>query len=239
MARAKLGLLILAVTFTSGCMTGPSAVSRNETSSVVLMTSAAAEEHEMRTQAAALDEMTRDLMRKATTKGAVIGAVAGCGLAAMTGAGKNKCLGGAVAGGVVGGIIGNARGKKQVQERFEVVSLSRVMPSVQASKDQMELVRQGIPSMLSAQEKEINALQIERDAGRISKDTFDNRINEIRENRRAVAHSLSLSADQSSQALNALKRAEAEGQDGLSWYIHTVSGIEEDAVSARSSISLL
>lgn len=218
---------------------GTSQVSRNETSSVEFMSSAAAQEHEMHMQAQALDEMTRDMMVKATTQGAVLGAVAGCGLAAMTGAGKNKCLGGALVGGAVGGAIGHAQGKKQVKERVELVSLSRVMPSIKASKDQMALVEKGIPDMLAAQEKEISTLQRDRDAGRISEETFETRVGEIRENRRALAQSLSLSAEQSSEALAALKSAEAEGQDGLSWYIHTVSGIEQDAVSARSTISLL
>lgn len=193
----------------------------------------------MQAQADALDHMTKDLVRKSTMKGTAIGALAGCGLAAMTGAGKNSCLKGALAGGVVGGIAGHVHGKAQVEKRVEIVSLSRVMPSIRAASGQASLVNRNVPGLIKAQNREIERMQLQVARGEMSKQQFDGYMTKIRADRQSLTNSLALSADQARQAREALEIAEDQGQQGLSWYIHTVSQVEEDAVSARSAISLL
>ncbi|MCT4556900.1 MAG: hypothetical protein N4A61_02460 [Pelagimonas sp.] len=239
MKRARIGIAILAVLATAGCSTNLSGVTRQSTQEFTTTPVISTQQAQLHDQAVALDRMTRDLVRKSTTKGIMIGAAAGCGLAAATGAGGDKCLTGALAGGAIGGVIGHSAGKQQVKKRIEIVSLSRVMPSVRETRDQMALVKQGVPAFLSTQNSEVDALNSQLAAGTITQETHAARLDQIRESRRALAETLSLSAAQAQAALDALKDAKAQGQEGLDWYIHTVSNVEKDAVSARSSISLL
>ena len=59
-------------------------------------------------QAEALDKMTRDVIRSSTVNGALIGAVAGCGLTVVSAGNAKNCVGGLVAGGVVGAAVAPA-----------------------------------------------------------------------------------------------------------------------------------
>ncbi|CUH79520.1 hypothetical protein [Tropicibacter naphthalenivorans] len=240
MFPSKIIALTLCVAVTSGCSTLTPSVTRTDTAALTATQVAPGQrDAQMLKQTAALEAATRDLVRKSTVQGAAIGAVAGCGLAAVTGAGKNQCLGGALAGGVVGAVVGNARGKAQVEKRVEIVSLSRVMPSLRDADAQMSLVGQNLPQMLAAQDAEIAALDSQLATGQITRAAHAARVGEIREVRETIAASLDLSAEQAREAHNALKGADAQGQDGLAWYLFKAQKLEKQAVSARGAISLL
>lgn len=214
-------------------------VSRDQTPDLATIQTGNQEERVLAEQAVALDQMTKDLVRQATLKGAAIGAAAGCGLAMVSATESGKCLVGAVAGGAIGAVAGNAMGKREVEKRVEIVSLSRVTPSIAHSQKQMAMVSDGLSSMLTAQKAEMADLEAQRTEGRITQAQYEARIAEIRDARASMTESLTLSARQAEQALDAMKAAKAQGQTGLDWHIMQVETLEDEAISARSRISLL
>ncbi len=198
-----------------------------------------AQEAQLTEQATALDRLSNDLMRRAMTRGAKVGAAAGCGLAVVSTSSGANCLAGALAGGTVGAVAGHAAGKKQVDARMELVSLSRVTPSITRTRDQMQLVEQGLPDLLASQARELATLRERMLAGELTETAFDARVAEIKQSRAMVAEALSLSASNARAAHKALAEAKSDGQTGLDWHLMMVGKLEKDALSARSSISLL
>lgn len=237
MLRLKSILLVLCAMVLSACAQTktPITSSMNRTALPAAQTE---QERAVMRQANALDRMSRDLVRKTTMKGAAIGAVAGCGLAVVGGA-KSKCAQAALVGGVIGGVAGNAAGKDQVKKRVEIVELSRVLPSLRETKEQMALVSQDVPSLIAQQDAEIASMQTQLAAGTLDQTSYDARLAEIRSVRSDLAQALSLSARQAKQAKEALLAAKAQGQTGVDWYIAETNKLEVEAVSARAQISLL
>ena len=160
-------------------------------------------------------------------------------MAVVTGSGKNSCLKAAVVGGAVGGVAGHASSKKEVKKRVEMVSLSRLKPSVVKARDQMALVDGDLDTILSAQNAELTALPDQVANGAMSAAQADARRAEIATYRADPAKSFSLSASQARDAHAALLDAKEKGQDGRDWYLMQAQKIEAEAVSARSQISLL
>jgi hypothetical protein len=76
-------------------------------------------------------------------------------------------------------------------------------------------------------------------AGKITEAALVARTNEIRESRGNLANALTLSAEQSHEALLHMEAAKAKGQDGLDWHMNAAKNMSRDAVSARSTISML
>lgn len=189
-------------------------------------------------QADALDQMSKDLVRKTTLNGAALGAVAGCGMAIIGGS-KAQCAQAALVGGVVGGITGHAKGKAQVKKRVEIVELSRVLPSLRETSDQLEIVSGGVDALIAQQNAEITTLKRQVASGEITQDAYNARLSDIGLLRSELAKSLSLSASQAKQARAALQNAQAQGQYGVDWYIDATQKLEQDAVSARAKLSLL
>ena len=239
MLRIKaLSVTLLALTI-AGC--GQTQfVSRNKVDPELLrLDSSAFQEQQLTEQAEALDRITKELVQRATVKGAAIGAAAGCGLAVISVSEGGKCLAGALAGGAFGAVAGNAAGKRQAQARVEMVSLSRVTPTIGEAQKQMAAVSDGLPAMLATQNEELATLKTRLAAGEIDQATFDARLTEIRNTRAEVAQSLTQSAEQARTTANVLKEAGAQGQEGLDWHIMSVETLEDEAVSARSRIELL
>lgn len=189
-------------------------------------------------QAEALDRMSKDLVRKTTFRGAAIGAVAGCGFAVIGGS-AGRCAQAALAGGVIGGVAGHVSGKAQVQNRVELVELSRVLPSLRQTSEQVALVSGGVDDLVASQDAEIRVLKQDLAEGVISQDIYDERLADIRDIRAQLAEALSLSAAQAKQANQSLREAKDQGQTGVEWYINATSDVEDQAVSARAQLSLL
>ena len=196
------------------------------------------QEHVLAEQADALNKMSTDLVRKTTLNGAAIGALAGCGLAVVGGS-KNQCIQAALVGGAVGAVTGHAKGKARVAKRVEIVELSRVLPSLRTTTNQLGVVASGVDTLIAEQDAEIFALKQQVEAGQLSQETYETRLSDIRLVRSELAQALSLSASQAKQANLALQNAQDQGQTGVEWYISATEKLEQDSVSARAKLSLL
>lgn len=190
-------------------------------------------------QAQALDQMTRELVRSTTGKGAAVGAATGCSFALFSGSNSARCLTGALFGGAAGAAIGHDIGKKQVADRIEIVSLNRVVPAIVGAQKQMAHLTDTMPSLIAEQDAEMAMLKSQMDSGAITPSEYDLRIGEIRDTRAQVTTALTLSAEQARAAKTALKEAGDKGQQGLEWHILQVDTLEDEAISARSRITLL
>lgn len=239
MLRATPLLLIAFVTTIGGCGQLDIVSRGNAALDPTTTVSASASEQRLTEQAIALDQMTRDLKRKATLQGAAIGAAAGCGLAVVSASSGGQCVAGALAGGAVGAVAGHAAGQKAVEKRVELVSLSRVTPVLAEAKNQMALVNQGLPEMLAAQSAETERLDGQLRSGDITQAQYDARLGKMQAARAELAEVLTLSASQVRAARQALEDAGQKGQTGLDWHVMTAKTLEQDAVSARSQLSLL
>lgn len=237
MLPAKILVLSVIVMSVAACGQMPS-VSRNASALSFTATQDGADDA-MVEQARALDQMTKDILRRTTMQGAAIGAAAGCGLAVVSASEGGKCLMGALAGGAAGAVVGNAVGQRKVRERVELVSLSRVTPAISGAQKQMATLTETMPGLLESQDQEIADLKAAHAAGEISDKAYAGRMAEIRAARAEVAQALSMSAEQAHAAKLALKDAGAKGQTGLDWHIMSIETLEDEAVSARSRISLL
>ncbi|MCT4555116.1 MAG: hypothetical protein N4A53_10545 [Pelagimonas sp.] len=239
MFRARLTLIALSLPLLAACAEMPTASRNTVLDPAMTAPLRSGDEMQLAAQAEALDVMTRDMLRRATLRGAAGGAIAGCGLAVVTGSGKNSCLKAAVVGGAVGGWTGHAAGRKEAEKRVELVSLSRLKPSVVKARDQMGLVDGDLNAVLNTQNAELTALPDRVATGGMTAAQADARRAEIAAYRADLAKSFSLSASQARDAHAALLDAKMQGQDGLDWYLMQTRKIETEAVSARSQISLL
>jgi len=224
----------------AGCMQshGPTVSSRSnfaENAAVSAMPS----EDIMAQQTHALTKMTKDIIRKSTVNGAIIGAVAGCGLVVISAANAKNCIGGALVGGSVGALAGNANGKKNARKRIELVSPNALARSIGKADKHMDLVTRDLPTLLAQQDKDIAALTQSMKNGQITEAQYVQRFNAIKTNRAELAQSLSLSAAQANEAHRNLEAARSQGQTGLDWHLSATKNLARDATSARSNISLL
>lgn len=212
---------------------------RNTAAPASAHTAAAHGETQMTQQTAALANMTQDIVRKSTTKGIAIGAIAGCGLAVVSASNAKNCVSGALIGGIAGGIAGNAQGKKEAKRRVELVSPSALVRSIGKASKQMNTVSRDLPTLLASQETEMKTLEAQRKTGKITAQAHETRVSEIKQNREALAETLTLNAAQASEAHKNLKNAAAQGQTGLEWHINATEHLQNESLSARSAISLL
>ncbi|MFW2588397.1 hypothetical protein [Sagittula sp. SSi028] len=236
MLRAKIILMSLCFLTTAGCG-GLNAVSRNDTGMAFAAGDVANPDQTILSQAHALNDMTAELVRRATVKGAVTGAAAGCGLALVADGGQ--CIAGAVLGGGLGAMVGNAMGRDQVANRVEIVKLSQVTPAIADAQKEMAQMNDGLSDYLDQQDQELATMRELRDSGMVASEDYDARVDHVRLLRADLAQSLSLSAEQARIAKTALQQAGAQGQTGLDWHIMSAETLEDEAVSARSRISLL
>jgi uncharacterized protein YcfJ len=208
-------------------------ISTQESQSVI------SHENQIEAQTKALTDMTRDIVRKSTIKGAAIGAVAGCGLVLLSASNAKNCVTGALTGGAIGAIAGAAAGKKQTEKRVELVSPSALVRSISKADDKMDEVARDLPKMLAQQDTEIATLNTQMAGGEITSTQFAHRFEVIKANRVQLAEALSLSATQANEAHRNLQVAQSEGQTGLDWHLSATKNLARDVLSARSAISLL
>ena len=201
--------------------------------------SASIQETQMSAQTEALSNMTRDIVRKSTVKGAAIGALAGCGLVLISSANAKNCVTGAITGGVVGALVGTAAGNKQAAKHVELVSPSALVRSIGKADDKMDAVTRDLPTLLAQQDTEISNLNVKMKNGQITQDQYAHRFEVIKANREQLAKALSLSAAQANEAHRNLQSAQSEGQTGLDWHLSATENLARDATSARSAITLL
>lgn len=229
--------MVLALLGVAGCGTGtvPTRNLVDQQSAVA----PAPTETAVAAQADALRALSRDMLVKATMRGAAYGAVAGCGLAVVSDSAKARCLQAAAAGGAVGAVVGNVAGRQQIARRVEIVSLNRLLPSLLETDEQLVRVNGNIPRIMAMQDEELARLRAARAQGQVSDAEYQARLSEIRAIRAEIARALTDSAAHAAETHARLQEAEAQGQPGLAWYLNATRRLQDDAVSARSRIDLL
>jgi len=190
-------------------------------------------------QTAALAENGRQLVRASTGKGAALGAALGCGIGLVSAGNISGCARSAATGAVTGAVRGRLAGEKDVTRRVEIASPNALVRNIRQANDQLDHIEVSLPTLLAAQDAELDALAIAIAAGTISQTQHDKRIAQIAADRAALAEALTLSATQAELATQNLRDAAAQGQTGLEWHISAASQLARETTSARSSITLL
>jgi len=190
-------------------------------------------------QADALSDLSQGIVRASSVKGAKIGAAVGCGISIVSSGNAKRCVTGALTAGAAGAALGHQSGKRQVSQRVDLVSANKLVRSIRATNDGMDVLTTSLPALLKAQDTELENLSFKRDMGTITQAAFEKRYVEIKENRAQLAHSLTFSAAQAKQAGQNLQDAASQGQTGLEWHFGATQHIAKQAASARSSITLL
>lgn len=232
----RITLALTAIIALSACSAGHTRpeVTRNLPVTGFQAASLAGKERIVDRQADALSAHTAEILRKATMKGAGIGAAAGCGLGLATGTGAGRCFGG-----VVGAAAGHAAGAAMVSKRVEIVAPSPLVSGLSDAGRDLTALQRDLPSVLAAQDAELAQMRDQRDTGIITETAYAKRLSEIAEHRSRLASALDLSARQARETAKALRSAQTAGQTGLDWHVFQAERIETRAASARSAISLL
>ena len=193
----------------------------------------------LQSQADGLTQMANGIVRASTAKGAMFGAALGCGISVIAAGSVDKCVTGALVSGASGAITGNRAGKKDVARRVEIADPNALVRSIRRSNDGLVTLNETLPAHLAAQDAELRALKAGLADGSVSQARYDQKVDAIRQNRAKLAEALTLAAHQSRTAVANLENAAAQGQTGLEWHILATSKLEENTISARSSIKLL
>lgn len=241
MQAAKLTISLIILAALAGCMdTRTNTVSKTSVSYGTVQTAQKTpSELRLEAQARSLDDMTREIIRASTIRGAGLGALAGCATAMISASGAQQCIGGAVAGGAIGAAIGKAHGEKQVAKRMAFVSRKDVAQSLSRASARLGSVRSGLAEVMAAQDAERRALRGKLAGGEITQEAFEARLAAMAETRRVVAEALTLTARQAKAAKANIASAQGKGQTDLEWHVEAADELEHEAISARSGISLL
>ena len=230
-------LSVLALTALSACGSIPESPTRSQATPMAF--AASSQYAEIDAQAASLNRMADELVRKSTGKGAVIGASLGWGLGLISASSAQKCVTGAVAGGVVGAVVGHEHGKRKVAARVAQVSKQELSNTLLDAGKQLSEIKQTLPQVLAQQNAELARLKQQKAANALSQEEYDARFNAIRDARAALAAALSESADKARVSADNLGTAASQGQSGLMWHIGEAKRLEDDSMSTRSQITLL
>lgn len=220
----------------SGCANSPRSASIAPAS--MSFQASSTDEAVLLQQTATLDRMMSDIVRHTTIKHAAVGAAIGCGLAVVTASASN-CVAAAAAGGAAGAVSGHIAGKRDVARRMELVSANSIVRSIRKSNTQLGDINADLPKFLAQQDADVKGLNSLKSMGTISAEEYESRMNAIRSSRAELAEALLMSSKQARTASANLREAAAQGQSGLDWHISAVDQMEREALSARSSISLL
>ena len=228
-------LSIAALTLTACAHTTPHAPTRLETNPLGFHGSVLASDG-MTEQARQLNAHANAIVRASTLKGAMIGAAVGCGLGVLS---ASNCIITAAVGAAGGAVIGNMAGKKDVQRRVTLASPNALVRNLRKANDNLASLQTSLPDLLAAQDAQLNKLSLSLAAGQISKETHDQRIKAIRDDRAKLAEALLMTAQQSQKAATNLRAAAQAGHSGLDWHIGATDQLARDSLSSRSSITLL
>lgn len=232
MQLGKMGVMVLLALGLAGC------AAQDVTRATADMTALVATDDTRATeQAVALRDMTQTMLRKATLRGATMGAVVGCGMATVVGDGG--CLQAAVIGGAIGGLAGQADARRNIARQIEIVQPAKVLPTLTSARAQLRQVQTTVPALLAAQDAELADLHARVATGAVPQSEYDGRLAAIRQARTDLAAALLSAAEQTRATRDAMTAARDQGQDGLDWYLSTTEEMERKVMSTRSTISLL
>jgi hypothetical protein len=172
-------------------------------------------ERKLEAEAKSLNQVTNDIIVRNTVEGAVVGALAGCGIALLMGGDGNDCARGAVVGGVAGGVTGNQVGRAAAAKNVELVKRDQVLANLRGVSTRLNSVESNLRSVVRAQNAEIASLNRQLAAGQVTKSSYNARVNAINSNRRTVESALAASERNIVKTRNELRSARQQGQQGL------------------------
>lgn len=172
-------------------------------------------ERKLEAEAKSLNQVTNDIIVRNTVEGAVVGALAGCGIALLMGGDGNDCARGAVVGGVAGGVTGNQVGRAAAAKNVELVKRDQVLANLRGVSTRLNSVESNLRSVVRAQNAEIASLNRQLAAGQVTKSSYNARVNAINSNRRTVDSALAASERNIVKTRNELRSARQQGQQGL------------------------
>ena len=172
-------------------------------------------ERKLEAEAKSLNQQTTDIIVRNTVEGAVVGALAGCGIALLMGGDGNDCARGAVVGGVAGGVTGNQVGRAAAAKNVELVKRDQVLANLRGVSTRLNSVESNLRSVVRAQNAEIASLNRQLAAGQVTKSSYNARVNAINSNRRTVDSALAASERNIVKTRNELRSARQQGQQGL------------------------
>lgn len=187
-------------------------------------------------QAKSLTEVSRDIVVRNTIEGAVVGAVAGCFLAELTGA---KCVEGAVVGGIAGGVGGNAVGKKAADVNKELVNQRQVIANLSGINKKLAGVQSSMRRVVSAQNTEIGSLKRQLTNKQISKSQYSSRVRAINSNRRNVSASLQRTEQNVANSRKRLVSLEKQGGKSLTSSKRAAATTQSRLANLRKSVFLV
>ena len=193
----------------------------------------------MTEQAQALNAHAKAIVRASTLKGAMIGAAVGCGISVLAASAASNCVKSAAVVAAGGALAGNIAGKRDVKRRVTLASPNALVRNLRKANGSLAEIETSLPELLAQQDAELNHLSLAFASNQVSKQTHDQRVAAIRQDRAALAQALLQSAQESKQAAANLRAASDAGHTGLDWHISATDQLARETLSARSTISLL
>ncbi|MEL6610305.1 MAG: hypothetical protein AAFO93_15465 [Pseudomonadota bacterium] len=190
-------------------------------------------------QAQELRSLAQDLVRRSTSKGAIIGAAAGCGLNAAIAGDVTSCVPGAAMGATGGGLIGNVTGKMELEKRYALISPDAVATDLKAAALRFETVDEMMPALLAHYDGALDSLYAQYSAGSLTEAQYRDAVAVIREDRSRLAVALSVSGRDFRRTARNLEAVRENGQEGLDWHIDAAHKLADDVDALRSGMTLL
>jgi len=222
-------------TTASGTTASPTVAGSSVSASSAQKTTA---EKNLEAEVKSLNKVTSDIIVRNTVEGALVGALAGCGLALMLGGNGDDCARGAVAGGVVGGVAGNQVGKAAAEKKVELVKRDEVLANLRGVSTRLNSIETNLNAVLKSQNAELASLRRQVGAAQISKSSYDARVKAINSNRRAVDAALAVSEKNMVETRNEIRVAQEKGQTGLSSVSSAAASTQERLARNRKLLAI-
>lgn len=197
-----------------------------------------AAERDLEAQVRDLNKVTQNIVVSNTVQGAVVGAIAGCGLVLLLGGNGNDCAKGAVAGGVVGGVAGNQVGQTAAQKKRELVQRDQVLANLKGVSAKLDGVEGKLHAVLKSQDAELASLRRQVKANQVSQSAYNQRLNAINANRKAVDAGLATSETNIVKTREEIKTAKAQGQSDLGTVDAAAASTQQRLARNRKLIAL-
>lgn len=223
-------------TGTNGGSGSSSARSVSMPASASIQRGKTAEERKLEREVKNLNQITRDIVISNTVQGAVVGAVAGCALAELTG---RKCANGAVVGGVAGGLFGNNVGRKAAADKRQMVQLDQTIAKLRGIQEKLSGVESNLRAVLRRQNSEIASLRRQVSAGQVSASAAKSRISSINDNRRTISSGLAVSENNLAKERATLVSASKQSGQNVNAATRAVSSTQSRVRSLRNTVQLV
>jgi outer membrane lipoprotein SlyB len=228
MLASVMGLMLSGCTDTvmqAGAGGGISSVSKGKTS----------QELALEKQVKSLNQQSRDIIVRNTVEGAVVGALAGCFLAEISG---DKCAKGALLGGAAGGVGGNVVGQKAAKANRDLVNQRAIIANLTGLNQKLNSVEGNLRRVVAAQNAEIRSLQRQLKSEQVSKAQYSSRVRAINSNRATLSSSLQRTEQNVAKSSKQLVKFEQQGGKKLTSSRRAAASTQSRVAKLRKSVSL-